>query len=59
MILVHDFKNKILSGDPNYIVDVIMFNNIGVALGIVLKFYTSVAKELKLSQNVRKFGGNC
>ena len=31
------------------------FNNFGLALGIALKFYTSVAKELKLK--VRKFYG--
>ena len=30
-------------------------NNLGLALGIALKFYISVAKESKL--NVRKFGG--
>ena len=30
-----------------------MFNNLGLALGITLKFYTSVAKGLKLK--VRKF----
>ena len=29
------------------------FNNLGLALGTNLKFYTSVGKELKL--NVRKF----
>ena len=29
------------------------FNNLGVALGMALKFYTSVTKELKLK--VRKF----
>ena len=31
------------------------FNNLGLALGIALKFYTSMAKELKLK--VRKFLG--
>ena len=31
------------------------FNNLGLALGMVLKFYTSVAKGLKLK--VRKFCG--
>ena len=31
------------------------FNNLGLALGIALKIYTSVAKELKLK--VRKFYG--
>ena len=31
------------------------FNNFGVALGMTLKFYTSVAKRLKLK--VRKFWG--
>ena len=31
------------------------FNNLGVALGTNLKFYTSVAKGLKL--NARKFWG--
>ena len=31
------------------------FNNLGLALGANLKFYTSVAKELKLK--VRKFWG--
>ena len=31
------------------------FNNLGLALGTNLKFYTSVAKELKLK--VRKFWG--
>ena len=31
------------------------FINLGLALGIVLKFYTSVAKELK--QKVKKFWG--
>ena len=31
------------------------FNNLGLALGIALKFYTSVAKGLKLK--VRKFWG--
>ena len=31
------------------------FNNLGLALGTNLKFYTSVAKGLKLK--VRKFGG--
>ena len=32
-----------------------MFNNLGLALGLNLKFYTSVAKGLKLK--VRKFLG--
>ena len=31
------------------------FNNLGLALGMILKFYTSVAKGLKLE--VRKFWG--
>ena len=31
------------------------FNNLGLALGMALEFYTSVAKGLKL--NVRKFSG--
>ena len=31
------------------------FNNLGLALGTILKFYTSVAKRLKLK--VRKFLG--
>ena len=33
----------------------VKFNNLGLALGIALKFYTSVAKGLKLK--VRKFWG--
>ena len=32
-----------------------MFNNLGLALGTNLKFYTSVAKKLKLKS--RKFRG--
>ena len=31
------------------------FNNMGLALGMVLKFYTNVAKDLRL--NVKTFGG--
>ena len=85
---VHDFTNKILSHDPNYIViwscdrsfvtitflwekmysyfiriwpekqlflrgARFKFNYFGLALGMALKFYTSVAKGLKLI--VKKF----
>ena len=33
-----------------------MFNNLGLALGLALKFYKTVAKELKLK--VKVFGAN-
>ena len=64
---VYDVTNKILSHDSNYILDVVKlysafegwswfkFNDLGLALGTNLKFYTSVAKGLKLK--VRKFWG--
>ena len=88
IISVSDVTNKILSTDPNYIVDLFVwpkfgncrevittsilqefdqktaffegwpwfrFNNLGLVLGTNLKFYTSVAKGLKLK--VRKFWG--
>ena len=47
--------NQILLRDSNYIVDGVIFNSLGQALGIALKFCTSVAKRLKLE--VRKFWG--
>ena len=62
VISVYDTINKNLSRDSNYIVDVVMrpslvtlallwekllkFNNLGLALGMGLKFYTSVARGL-------------
>ena len=53
MISVHDLANKMLSCDSNYIVQVscdqsLKFNNLGLTLAMALKFYTSVAEELKL-----------
>ena len=62
IIPVHDFTNKTSLRDSNYIVDVVIwgegcswlkFNNLGVALGMALKFYRSLAKRLK--PKVRKF----
>ena len=60
IICVHDVINKTLWRDSNYIVDLLRcswfsFNNLGLAPGMALKFYTSVAKGLKLK--VRKFLG--
>ena len=62
VISVYDTINKNLARDSNYIVDVVMrpslvtlallwekllkFNNLGLALGMGLKFYTSVARGL-------------
>ena len=62
IISVYGVINKNLSRDSNYIVDVVMrpslvtlallwekllkFNNLGLALGMALKFYTSVARGL-------------
>ena len=60
-MFVHDVTDKLLSRDSNYIVDVVVLPKFGncsismreLALGMALKFYTSVAKMLKLK--VRKF----
>lgn len=46
---VYDVTNKILSLESNYIV------YMGLTLGMTLKFYTSVAKRLKLNEG--KFCG--
>ena len=50
ILLALDQKNLFFWGDSWF-----KFNNLGLALGIALKFYTSVAKELKLK--VRTFLG--
>ena len=56
IVSVQDVTNKFLSLDSNYIVEGcswFKFNKLGLVLGIItLKFYNSVAKELKLK--VRK-----
>ena len=49
IVFVYDVTNKILSLESNYIV------YMGLTLGMTLKFYTSVVKELKLK--VKRFGG--
>ena len=60
VISFHDVTNNILLRESYYIVDSVIrphFGDssisMGLALGITLKFYTSVAKRLKLK--VKKF----
>ena len=50
MTKVFDLKKQFFEGWSWF-----KFNDLGLALGMVLKFYTSVTKGLKL--NVRKFLG--
>ena len=45
ILLKFDQKNNFFVGWSWF-----KFNNLGVVLGMVLKFYTSVAKELKLKK---------
>ena len=49
-VIITSRKNAFLEGRSCF-----KFNNLGVTLGMNLKFYFSVAKRLKL--NVRKFWG--